>query len=179
MNLTSTAPRSGNQALRRGRTSLPNHLYLVTTVTHERVRIFGDFDAGCLASKALTSAKLWPDAKLLAWVLMPDHMHLLVELGERESLSLVMQRVKSVTASALRRHLSLPTPVWQAAFHERALRRDEDIKSAARYLVANPLRAGLAISMGAYPFWYAVWLAPPLVGAALAAMDASGSNDRG
>ncbi|MNN75503.1 hypothetical protein D3C81_1918110 [compost metagenome] len=48
--------------------------------------------------------------------------------------------------------------VWQSGYHDHALRRDEDLKAAARYLVANPLRAGLVKSVRDYPFWNAVWL---------------------
>jgi REP element-mobilizing transposase RayT len=150
----------GNQALRRGRASIPNHIYLVTTVAHERNRIFEDFDAACLASKTLTTPELWPDGKLLAWVLMPDHLHLLVELGDNEPLSRVIQRVKSVTASALHRHSGLPSSIWQRAYHERALRQSDDIRTAARYVIANPLRAGLVTAIGAYPFWGAIWMNP-------------------
>jgi len=158
MNVATTKPHSGNQALRSGRASLPNHTYLITAVVHERHRLFEDFDTACLMSKTLNASKLWPDAKLLAWVLMPDHLHLLVELGETEPLSRVVQRVKSVTATALRRHLASPPRIWQSAYHERALRQSDDVRTAARYLVANPLRAGLVTQIGAYPFWNAVWL---------------------
>ncbi len=43
-------------------------------------------------------------------------------------------------------------------FHDRAMRKEEDLKAAARYIVANPLRAGLVERCGDYPLWDAVWL---------------------
>lgn len=49
-------------------------------------------------------------------------------------------------------------PVWQRTYHDHALRREEDLRAAARYVVANPLRAGLAEGIGDYPFWDAAWL---------------------
>jgi hypothetical protein len=49
-------------------------------------------------------------------------------------------------------------PVWQKTFHDAGLREDDDVKAAARYLVANPVRAGLAECVGDYPYWNAVWL---------------------
>jgi len=38
------------------------------------------------------------------------------------------------------------------------LRNDEDLLDVARYVVANPVRAGLVPRVGDYPFWNAVWL---------------------
>jgi REP element-mobilizing transposase RayT len=49
-------------------------------------------------------------------------------------------------------------PVWQRGFHDHALRRDEDIVRVARYIVANPLRAGLVSRIGDYPLWDSVWV---------------------
>ncbi|MFO1311380.1 MAG: hypothetical protein U1F41_04875 [Burkholderiales bacterium] len=48
--------------------------------------------------------------------------------------------------------------LWQRGFHDHALRREEDIVDVARYVVANPLRAGLVGRIGDYPFWNCAWL---------------------
>jgi hypothetical protein len=48
--------------------------------------------------------------------------------------------------------------VWQKGFYDRALRSDEDVAAVARYIVANPLRAGLVDSVREYPFWDAIWV---------------------
>ena len=49
-------------------------------------------------------------------------------------------------------------PVWQKGYFDRALRYEEDLKAAARYIIANPLRAGLVAQVGDYPLWDAIWL---------------------
>jgi len=69
-----------------------------------------------------------------------------------------MQRLKSLTAISFNKTLGRTGKVWQSGFHDHALRHEEDLKAAARYLVANPLRAGLVKSLRDYPFWNAVWL---------------------
>ena len=145
--------------LRKGRVSIPGQIYLVTVATSERFAYFLDFDAGCLASSTLNAPVSWPDARLLTWVLMPDHMHLLLQLGEAESLSTVIQRVKGLLSIRLRPLIGAQI-LWQASFHDRALRSQESIRAAARYVIANPLRAGLADDIGGYPFWGAQWLEP-------------------
>ncbi len=49
-------------------------------------------------------------------------------------------------------------PIWQKGFHDRALRRDEDIRAVARYMVMNPVRAGTVSRIWDYPLWDAVWV---------------------
>ena len=159
MSIAPTVAAPHGNFLRKGRSSVPGQIYLVTSVTKDRRKWFLDFDLGCLASKILNSPQLWPDANLLAWVLMPDHLHLLVELGDRESLELAVQRVKSLVSKELRLSLG-PAQIWQPGFHDHALRNSEDVISVARYVIANPIRAGLAKDVGEYPFWGSAWIDP-------------------
>ena len=101
--------------------------------------------------------KTWGDACPLCWVLMPDHWHGLVELGERDDLSFVMNCFKSVTSKCIQQPEQV-TRIWARGFHDHALRGDEDIHAAARYIIANPLRAKLVDRAGDYPYWNCVWL---------------------
>ena len=89
---------------------------------------------------------------------MPDHWHGLVELGALESLEICVGRMKGRTARALRQREHGLASIWSAAFHDRAIRREGEILSAARYLVLNPVRAGLVRRIGDSPWWDAVWL---------------------
>ena len=149
---------SGHRALRRARASIPGQTYLVTFTTHRRADIFSDAgNAACMA-RSLHGLRLWKDAQLLAWVVMPDHLHLLIALGTEESLSGVVQKTKSNTARELKFCNPRIEQVWAPAFHDRALRRDEDLRDVARYLVLNPVRAGLVRRVGDYPFWDAAWI---------------------
>ncbi|MEJ1354462.1 MAG: transposase [Candidatus Sedimenticola sp. (ex Thyasira tokunagai)] len=143
-------PHAGD--LRNGRASEPGRIYLITTVTHGRAPIFKAFSAARSLILVLREAERRSHAKTLAFVVMPDHLHWLMELGDQQELSRVVAAVKSVSA----RHLG--GGVWQAGFHDHALRREEDIIGVARYVVANPMRAGLADRVGDYPHWDAAWL---------------------
>nr|WP_294977499.1 transposase [uncultured Pseudomonas sp.] len=140
--------------LRNGRHSIEGQRYLVTTVTYQREPVFTHWNASCPVAQTLHQLA---QANLLAWVLMPDHLHCLIQL-EKDSLSDFMQRLKSLTAISLNKALKRTGKVWQSGYHDHALRRNEDLKAAARYLIANPLRAGLVKSLCDYPFWSAVWL---------------------
>jgi putative transposase len=150
----------GHQALRKGRASLPGQLYLLTTATSERTPWFLEAEFARAACRSMIGPKTWGDARPLCWVLMPDHWHGLIELGERDSLSIVMNRLKSVTSKHIRgaRQTEIMPDIWARGFHDHALRYEEDIRAAARYIVANPIRAKLVSKAGDYPSWDCIWL---------------------
>ena len=118
----------GHAALRKGRRSITGQVYLVTFTTAGRACHFEDWSIAADASRILGDATSWAPSRLLAWVLMPDHCH--PDIGR----------------------------IWDRGFHDRALRAEDDVRAAARYLIANPLRAGLVEQIGDYPFWDAIWL---------------------
>ncbi|MFC6632837.1 REP-associated tyrosine transposase [Microbulbifer taiwanensis] len=148
------ARKAEGHRLRLGRHSESNCIYLVTAVCFRRQKVFSNFWLGRSFVHALMAVE--DSAATLCYVVMPDHIHWLVQLSELADLSSRVQKVKSLTTKALRGHRV--GPVWQRGFHDHALRREEDLKSVARYVVANPLRAGLVTSLRDYPLWDAVWL---------------------
>ena len=153
-----STPAIGHSALRRHRVSLPGHIYHVTTTTRLRERFFDSFQCARAAIRALHSHAALAGSDPLAWVLMPDHLHLLVQLAEHAELAVLMNRLKAATARAVNRHLGRTGAVWQQSFHDHLLRKEEDLKTVARYIVMNPLRAGLVRRVSEYPHWDAVWL---------------------
>jgi len=99
----------------------------------------------------------------LAFMLMPDHLHWLVALQHQTSLSEVMKSVKNYSArkigNVLRKSGEVEAVhVWQDGFHDRAIRKEDDLPEVARYIIANPLRAGLVKKIGDYSLWDAIWL---------------------
>ncbi|MNF05791.1 Transposase IS200 like protein [compost metagenome] len=88
---------------------------------------------------------------------MPDHLHWMVQLQDG-SLEPLMQRFKSRSAKCVNVHRGSHGQVWQRGYHDRAVRAEEDIRDLARYVVANPLRAGLVQRLADYPHWDAIWL---------------------
>ena len=143
--------------LRRGRCSEPGRLYMLTTVTQNRYPLFDNFQRARIVIRHLRMAEQENSCHSLAWVVMPDHVHWLIELKEI-TLSTLMRRFKARSSHSLRKSGTLTVPVWQAGYHDRALRRGEDVVKAARYIIANPLRAGLVTRIGDYPHWDAIWI---------------------
>ncbi len=143
--------------LLRGRHSEPGRKYLVTAVTDKRKRHFESFEVARLLIRAFRESQETEQGEWLAFVVMPDHFHALLRLRQ-SSLPAVMRTVRGSSARRVNRSLGRSGRVWQPGYHDRALRSEEDRVAVARYIVANPLRAGLTERLADYPHWDAVWL---------------------
>lgn len=142
--------------LRTGRISESGRIYLITCVTDRRETVFSEWDCGRLLVKVLM--KEHPRAETLAYVVMPDHLHWLMQLKDNTELGPLIRTVKCVSSWQVNQALNRSGRVWQPGYHDHALRKEEDLVATARYVVANPLRAGLVERIGDYPLWDAVWL---------------------
>ncbi len=113
--------------LRRGRFSEPGRIYLLTTITYQRRPLFIDFRHARIVIQQLRLSDLERACNSLAWVVMPDHLHWLIELQE-VTLATLMRRLKSHTGIGLRRAGVRHEPIWQAGYQDRALRREDDVR---------------------------------------------------
>ncbi len=143
--------------LRKGRVSETGRAYLLTAITNQRRPVFTNFNAGLILIAAMKQAEDAGRIESFAWVIMPDHLHWLVCLN-RGSLGALMRDVKSQSGRLIKRAAGSNQPIWQAGYHDRAIRGDEELLATARYVVANPLRAGLVTRIADYPLWDAKWL---------------------
>ncbi len=82
---------------------------------------------------------------------MPDHVHALLVPRDGGNVIRFVQAVKSRTARAYAA-LGGTERLWQRGFYDRIVRREEDVARLAEYILANPIRAGLAEETSTYPF---------------------------
>ena len=144
--------------LAKGRFSSANQIYFITTVVHKRRKVFTNLS---ICRNVILQMKQFDDdgyIETIAWVIMPDHIHWLFVLKENSDLGTILKKFKGQSARKLNLLLNVKGSFWQHAYYDHALRSDEDIKKVARYIVANPLRAGLVEKIEDYPYWDAVWL---------------------
>jgi REP element-mobilizing transposase RayT len=82
---------------------------------------------------------------------MPDHVHILAHgrLPDADLCAFVVH-YKKLTGFAYRQRTK--KWLWQPGYYERILRDDESTEGAARYILENPVRAGLTRRLGEYPF---------------------------
>ncbi|KAB0498796.1 REP-associated tyrosine transposase [Pseudomonas vancouverensis] len=150
-------PNPNSHLLRHGRYSETGRAYLLTAVVHHRHPIFNDWMLGRLLVAELKRAHELRWVNSIAWVIMPDHFHWLVQL-EQCNLGQLMQSTKSRSTLTINRKLKRKGAFWQSGYHDRAIRDGEELLPFARYIVANPLRAALVEKVGDYPLWDACWL---------------------
>ena len=123
-----------------------NRAYHVTLVTRGREPILRGALATTVVS-ALSNATNALDATLLAYCIMPDHLHLLVHMDEsRSSLVRLVQRFKHRTSYDYIQQAG--ERLWQPSFHDHVLRNHEELTDVARYIFGNPVKGGLATHAG-------------------------------
>ena len=83
-------------------------------------------------------------------VVMPDHVHLLITLGQDESLCRRLQLIKGRSARCINLLTNRSGCVWQPESFDRVLRKDEGVVKKAEYIANNPVRAGLVASAEEY-----------------------------
>ena len=132
--------------------------HFLTVATLFRRPLFLDPEAARAVARCQPDASIWGRAGCLAWVLMPDRWHGLVLTPADEPLDALVRRFKGITARAIDPRFCINGWLWSRGYNQRTLERHEDRLAVARHLVSNPVRAGLARSVGAYPYWDAIWL---------------------
>ncbi|MDO6489516.1 transposase [Colwellia sp. 6_MG-2023] len=142
----------------KGRTSLKHHVYHITTCTENRKPFFHNFQFARLLINEMKCLTKQHEVKSITWVIMPDHLHWLFQLTSDKSLSKMIQTLKGRSSRAINEHSNKIKFSWQRGFHDHAIRTEESLIAVSRYIVANPLRAGLVENVRDYPLWDSVYL---------------------
>lgn len=117
-----------------------------------------DAGYGHYALKAPGAAKVVEDAllhfdgiryRLLAWTVMPNHVHVLIETLPGYPVPALVHSWKSYTAHRIRPGRGR---FWQPDYWDRFIRDDAHLATAIRYIEANPVTAGLCMASADWPF---------------------------
>ena len=102
-------------------------------------------DAHACVSETLRTRQALGQLRVLAYVLMPDHLHLIARFDQKTGM------VKII--SSLKRFVSRETGVeWQRGFFDHRIRTDMQLREIEAYVRMNPVRAGLAGSPDEWPY---------------------------
>jgi len=127
-----------------------DHAFHLTVVTRGREPLLTDALAANVIDTMLDVASR-TDISLLAYCVMPDHMHILASCeGESPGVLRFVQRFKQVTSYAHIRETG--NRLWQPSFHDHAVRTSEDVNAIARYVFNNPVSAGLVSDAADWPY---------------------------
>ena len=92
--------------------------------------------------------------KLHDFVIMPDHMHLLLTVDEEMTIEKAMQLVKGRFSFRLKKEFGVNGDVWQRGFSEVQVLDRKSFDAHRVYIAENPVKAGLVESAEAYPHSY-------------------------
>ncbi len=128
------------------------YCYLVTAGTQDRRHLFRH--AG-LCRILVENLRFYRDRMrfgLHGYVIMPDHVHLLLTPRQPATVSDIMRNFKSYTSKEIQGVLGRRGPVWQHRFYDRVIRSEDQVRTALDYVHLNPVRAGLVQSAADYEF---------------------------
>jgi putative transposase len=91
------------------------------------------------------------DYRLLAWVVMPNHVHLLVEIWQTPQAQLIKDW-KGFTARCINRALGRRGKLWQDDYWDRYIRDETHCRKVVHYIESNPVKAGLVKAPEQWPF---------------------------
>lgn len=81
--------------------------------------------------------------KLVAWCIMPNHVHVVVKPAPAVGLEKLMHSWKSFTANAIQRASRHEGSVWQGEYYDHLIRNDAELAWSINYVLDNPAAAGL------------------------------------
>jgi len=125
------------------------NVYFLMHVTHDRLPILiENFD---LLWYAIESMKENTPFDLMAWVVLPDHCHMIIDPYDND-LSKLMKQIKLSFSANYRKKAGMRRGrVWQNRFWDRIIRDDNDLNRHLDYIHYNPVKHGLTTDPFEYP----------------------------
>jgi putative transposase len=116
-------------------------LHFITFSCHNRELLLGTPKARDVFEITLEQARRWYGFRVRGYVVMPEHVHLLISEPERSRLSTVLQMLKQNVARELR--LPEGNPFWQERYYDFNVWSEAKCVEKLRYIHRNPVRRGL------------------------------------
>lgn len=126
--------------------------YFVTFTTYERSPVFHDAEAGQLFLAELRKLRIELGFLLLGYVVMPEHVHLVIVPSSGAGLSKVIQHVKGRFSWLYSRKNGAHGKLWQSRYYETVVRDEASLLRRIQYVEGDPVRAGIVSRPEEYPF---------------------------
>ena len=129
--------------------SEPGSIASLTMCCRDHRKVFASDPASEIAVSNLHNlhGRSW---SILCYVVMPDHVHSIVASRSASIIDFV-RFFKGRSSTELRRRLGLRN-VWQKSFHDQMVRQADDLSQISKYLLENPVRAGLVSTWQDWPW---------------------------
>ena len=132
--------------------SLVDRLFFVTSVTWERRPLFRSERAAMMFVETLFGYRDREIFRLYEFVLMPDHIHLLLTPRPSIALERAMQFVKGGYSHRFMKETGSRMEIWERSFTNHRIRDAVDYERHRSYIRLNPVRAKLVGAPQDYPY---------------------------
>ena len=126
--------------------------YFITICAHMQQSLFQREDVAELMVATFLKYRDAGEFELYEYVVMPNHIHLLLSLNDDQRLSRVIQLIKGGFSHSLREHGIVFRAVWEQRYYDRRMRDANEFAEFARYIRQNPVRRGLVENAEDYPY---------------------------
>ena len=115
----------------------------MTSDTWQRRALFAKSDVARIVLEQILSCLDRGFYKLHAFVLMPEHLHILLTPADETTIEKAMQMIKGGAAHRMGQERPQKFPIWHAGFHDRWMRDADEYRNIKRYIEQNPVEAKL------------------------------------
>jgi len=129
----------------------PGATYFITTDTWQRRVVFHKPAAAELVEAKLFEYREKGAFSVHSYVVMPDHLHVILTPGRTTSLEKAVGLIKGGSSFEIGKLKATKFPVWHEGFTEHQIRDQDDYECHVRYIDLNPVKVGLAGKAGEYP----------------------------
>ena len=116
-------------------------LHFITFSCYHRMPLLDTSAAKETFERELERVRIWYGCYIACYVVMPEHVHLLISEPERSKLSVVIQMLKQITSQTL--HAKYPPHFWQARYYDFPVWTESKRIEKLRYIHRNPVKRGL------------------------------------
>jgi putative transposase len=126
--------------------------FFITIVTWQRRLIFQSEPLVSLLLDTISRYQTQNKFQVHEFVIMPNHLHLLLTPAYEVSLEKAVQLIKGGFSFRVKHEMKSNLEIWQTSFTEHRVRDHEDFQKHVTYIRENPVRAGLAWTPDVYPY---------------------------
>jgi putative transposase len=128
--------------------------FFATTKTSQGLRLLQSERNATLLIDVLRSYVAAGKFRLHDFVVMPDHLHLLMTVGADMTIEKAMQLIKGGFSYRLRKECGYLGEVWRRGFSEQRVESRHSFAQHREYIAENPVQAGLVDSPEKYPYCF-------------------------
>ena len=121
-----------------------NQIVFITQVVKDRKPAFAQPDLASLLLRSWHRTKERIPFKMLAYVILPDHFHFLIQPTGESNFSQILHALKLSFTNSYKRQINAKAPFifWQKRFWDHVIRNEADLENHIQYIHFNPVKHG-------------------------------------